>query len=635
MNRFLSALFVVVACNFTFGQLVTDNTMTTTQLVNNILIGGGVTASNIQYTGSAEAIGYFDGSNCNVGLNSGIILTTGTILDATPGQGPHGPNDLSGAGVDNNEPGEPLLAAAAGNPSFNAAKLEFDFVPQSDTIRFNYVFASEEYLEFVGGGVNDAFGFFISGPNPAGGTYTDENIALIPGTTTTIDINNVNSTSNAAYYVDNGDGSTAPQNGSDQYIQYDGRTTVLEASAPVTCGETYHIVIAISDIGDGVLDSGVFLEEASFSSNGVNVSVVTQTGDTTIVEGCANAEIFFVRPDTDLSDSLIVHYDISGTATNGVDYNQLADSVVFVPGEDSVSITITPTDDGVADSPESIIITAYTINACGDTITSTGTLWIIEPYAEVSVNDITLPCPTNNGAWLVATPVAGVAQFNFQWPDGSTNDSLFVPTNVAGTFNYTVTMTDFCNETATDVGTVTINTFSAAAFTADPLTGEAPLVVNYTNTSTAGNSFEWNFGDGQSQTTSTISNVQNTFTAVGEYTTWLVVTDAQGCIDSTSLLITVVELPIVNAPNIFTPNGDGSNDLFHFFDYQNISTFECTITNRWGNVMHTMNNIANEWDGKVNGKEAEEGVYFYTYKGASQTGQETTGHGFFHLVRQK
>ncbi|MBL4788789.1 MAG: choice-of-anchor L domain-containing protein, partial [Kordiimonadaceae bacterium] len=66
-----------------------------------------------------------------------------------------------------------------GNGSFNAARLEFDFVPQSDSISFNFVFGSEEYLEFVNGGVNDAFGFFISGPNPAGGNFVDQNIAII------------------------------------------------------------------------------------------------------------------------------------------------------------------------------------------------------------------------------------------------------------------------------------------------------------------------------------------------------------------------------------------------------------------------------------------------------------------------
>jgi len=131
-------------------QLVTSTAQTPTQLVQNVLIGAGVNASNVLFTGVPNAIGYFDGSNTNVGLNSGIILTSGTVLNT--GDGPFGPNNSGSSGVDNGAPGEPLLAAAAGNGSFNAARLEFDFVPQSDSISFNFVFGSEEYLEFVNGG---------------------------------------------------------------------------------------------------------------------------------------------------------------------------------------------------------------------------------------------------------------------------------------------------------------------------------------------------------------------------------------------------------------------------------------------------------------------------------------------------
>lgn len=635
MKQLLGFLFITFLTSAGFSQLVTDNTMTPQQLVNDVLIGGGVTASNIQFTGDANAIGYFDATNANVGIGSGIIMTTGTILDNPPDQGPHGPNDLSGAGVDNGQPGEPLLAAAAGNPSFNAARLEFDFVPQSDTIRFNYVFASEEYMEFVGGGVNDAFGFFISGPNPGGGNYTDENIALIPGTTTTIDINNVNANLNSAYYVDNGDGNSAPQNASDQYIQYDGRTVVLEASAPVTCGETYHIVIAISDIGDGILDSGVFLEEDSFSANAVAVSIVTQTGDTSIVEGCAGADIHFIRPEADTLDTLIVDINIGGTATNGTDYNTITTPITFLPGEDSVTISFNPIADGIPESAESVILTVYTINACGDTIVSTGTLWIMEPYAEVSVNDTVIPCPNNDGVWLVATPIAGVAPYTFQWPDNSTNDSLFVPTNAVGTFDYTITMTDFCGEAATDVGTVTVNNYDAASFLPDPISGQKPLPVNFTNQSSVnGVSYVWDFGNGDGETTATPTDVSTVYQETGEYVVTLVVTSAEGCIDTAVANISVFELPTISAPNVFTPDGDDVNEVFQFFDYQNINTFKCEITNRWGNVMTTFDNVLDTWDGTIDGKPAEEGVYFYTYVGASLTEQEISGHGFFHLVRK-
>ena len=236
----MRTLLLICSCfigTYSFGQLVTSNALTPQQLVQNVLVGNGVATSNITYTGDPNAIGSFDGTACNVGLDSGIILTTGTILNQVnfgAQEGPFGPNDQGGAGVDNNQPGEPLLAAASGNPSFNAARLEFDFIPQSDSLKFNFVFGSEEYLEFVNAGVNDAFGFFISGPNPMGGAYADQNIALVPGTALPVTIDNLNSTTNAAYYIDNGDGMTAPQNGSPAFIQYDGLTTVLEAKA--ACG---------------------------------------------------------------------------------------------------------------------------------------------------------------------------------------------------------------------------------------------------------------------------------------------------------------------------------------------------------------------------------------------------------------
>ena len=89
MKQFITFAFALIGSFASYGQLVTDNTLTPQQLVNDILIGGGVTASNIQYTGDANAIGYFDAANANVGIGSGILLTTGTVLDSPPGQGPH------------------------------------------------------------------------------------------------------------------------------------------------------------------------------------------------------------------------------------------------------------------------------------------------------------------------------------------------------------------------------------------------------------------------------------------------------------------------------------------------------------------------------------------------------------------
>ena len=138
-------------------QLIVNNGATPQQLVQNLL-GAGVSVSNITYTGASVARGLFIGNNSNIGLSGGVLLTSGSVFNAL------GPNNSGSSGTISSLPGYPILDSISGVTSFDAAILEFDFVPMADTIRFRYVFASEEYDEFVCGSVNDAFGFFISGP---------------------------------------------------------------------------------------------------------------------------------------------------------------------------------------------------------------------------------------------------------------------------------------------------------------------------------------------------------------------------------------------------------------------------------------------------------------------------------------
>jgi gliding motility-associated-like protein len=98
-------------------------------------------------------------------------------------------------------------------------------------------------------------------------------------------------------------------------------------------------------------------------------------------------------------------------------------------------------------------------------------------------------------------------------------------------------------------------------------------------------------------------------------------------------------IPVVEAPNVFSPNGDGQNDMY-FLNTQNVVKLELQIFNRWGNLLFekTADDLVNvpsnnpKWDGKINGGLANEGVYFYKYTGYNITGQEVTGHGFLHLV---
>ena len=120
------------------GQLTTS-VQSPSSVVQNVLLGPGVTVSNVYYSGSANAIGSFNANINNFGLTSGVVITTGTINPG--GSGPQGPNDQSNSGLDNGTPGYALLSQqVCGTSTYNASVLEFDFIPYADTVRFKYVF---------------------------------------------------------------------------------------------------------------------------------------------------------------------------------------------------------------------------------------------------------------------------------------------------------------------------------------------------------------------------------------------------------------------------------------------------------------------------------------------------------------
>ena len=272
VDRKKEIVFSIIFCSLfpAKAQLILNNTPTPTQLVN-LLTGPGVTISNVVYTGSALARGSFTAAGTNLGINSGVVLSTGNIADGV------GPNLYDSSGVDFGLTGDPVLDVIAGANTRDAAILEFDFIPQNDTISFRYVFASEEYPEYVCSTYNDAFVFNISGPGIAG----TQNMAILPGSAIPVAINTVNpgvsgafggggtcDTTHSSYYVNNVGGTT---------LEFDGFTTVLTATSVVIPCQLYHLRIAIADAGDGVWDSAVFFDQGSLSSTPVIYAGVDQT----------------------------------------------------------------------------------------------------------------------------------------------------------------------------------------------------------------------------------------------------------------------------------------------------------------------------------------------------------------------
>lgn len=548
----ISLLFMT---HLVHGQLTTNVSMSPPALVQNVLLGPGVQVSNVQYVGDFQAIGEFNYTGTNLGLSHGIVITTGTVFNT--GDGPHGPNDEGASGVDNSGGSSAILNGILGsNSTFDAAELHLDFTAIGDTVSFNYIFGSEEYLEYVGQGFNDVFGLFISGPGISG----LQNIAKLPNQTI-VSIDNVNNVSNSAFYVDNGDGSEAPYNSNSQYIQYDGYTRVLTASSPVQCGETYHLIIAIADVGDGILDSGIFLEAQSLqSTQPVQVSFETSNdfynNPSILAEGCTSVDFNLNRSNTTVP--LDISVVVSGTATNGTDYSpSIPSTVTFNVGESAKTFSISTILDALNEDVETLSVTFLIEDACGNTVETQFNFQIrdVEPVS-VTLADDTISCEDPNTLTLVPVVTGGLGPITYLWSTNETTPTINV-TPVETTV-YSVTVTDFClNSSATADAEIFIpQSVPIILEPIDDATEACPLVPHtFTAEVSGGSGTQYNYNWQQNgvtigtSPTLTVSPFETT-----DYT--LIVSDQCGASDTTSFtfnIITILLVPAINTPGIICP----------------------------------------------------------------------------------
>lgn len=248
-----------------FSTTMTGKISTGLELLES-LMGEGVAISGQKVTGSGNAFGEFSNGFDTVGIRDGIILSTGRATDVL------GTNTNNRTTTEFNTAGDSDIAAmiyanTGQTPTtHDAAVLEFDFVPKGDNLRFEYVFGSEEYNYFVGGRFNDAFGYFLDGVN----------IALLPGTTTSVSINNVNAGNdgvlpkipavNPQYYRNNST-SDAPLRKTPIATQLNGLTTVLSVNTKLVPNKKYHMKLVVADVSDRKNDSAVFIQARSFTSS--------------------------------------------------------------------------------------------------------------------------------------------------------------------------------------------------------------------------------------------------------------------------------------------------------------------------------------------------------------------------------
>jgi len=280
---------------------------------------------------SSPQIGTFNRNGfTNFPFATGLVMTTGNVSVAA------GPNNSTSASSEVN-PGyiESALSTYATNTVKKSASLEFDFIAMADEFCFNYVFGSEEYCEFVNTGYNDVFAFLLTGIDPATNMTTTKNVAIIPGSVTAsnpngtaVAINNVN---HGYHSSSSGGPGTSPSNssyficnyGNTNGIQYDGYTTSLAAQAVIYSCQTYHMKLAVANVGDNAYDSGVFLEEGSFYSPHVQVTEdwSTEAGGDTLIQNCRDLNLTFSieRPAITATTAIIIQ--TGGDAVLNVDYS--------------------------------------------------------------------------------------------------------------------------------------------------------------------------------------------------------------------------------------------------------------------------------------------------------------------------
>ncbi|WP_159038573.1 choice-of-anchor L domain-containing protein [Brumimicrobium mesophilum] len=433
---FLLSFFLIQGGSNVFSQLtLTTPINSPASAITNTLLGGGVSVSNITYNGSPvlannnqNSVREFTNGTAAFPLNAGVLLQTSNAPGIT----------------------DPDLTAIANpfptsnNSITNGTIIEFDFIPDGDSLSFSYIFSSLEYTSFTCSNFNDVFGFFISGPGITG-PYTNnaKNIAIIPGSTNVpVGINTVNAGTNAdinqncvnanpnwvadAIYFTTAYNTV--YNSSNLPTSYNGSTVELTANATVICGLTYHIKLAISNVTDTGFDSGVFLKAGSFASTPtIDLSTSNTSSsfsDSVIVESCHQGNFCFERSLALSTDTAIVHYSLGGSAILGVDYNFLnapnsGDSIILLPGDTSFCLDIAPVDDGIAEGPENIILSTFNINECGDTTYNTVEIWIADSPADlvtdagadivvcsggVGTLDGTSTTPTNPVEWTYSGP---------------------------------------------------------------------------------------------------------------------------------------------------------------------------------------------------------------------------------------
>lgn len=425
MKRLLLSLLWLIPAGL-IAQITIDESLTTQQLVQDVLIGGSCaeTANFVSSTGidfgDVNGIAAFNANGSDFPFQSGVILSSGSVANAP------GPNDnTQSAG---GWPGDADLEAnTSATDTNNASFIQFDFTPLTEDLSFNFIMASEEYDQNFECTFSDAFAFILTDLT----TGVSENLAVLPGTTIPIEVTNIRPEVPGQCAAVNEEFfdryNFLPFNDEDAAAtNFNGQTVSLAATSTVIIGNTYSIKLVVADQGDNAFDIAVFLEAGSF-----NVGATELGDDILIANGNAVCEGSTITLDATDPDAESYTWFLDDVEIPGETMPTLT---ISEPGMYSVEVALTEPDDCV--------------------ITDTIVVEFIDENA-VNIGDDLVACEDALGIFDTGLPEDGAT---FVWTlDGATIAGETSPSLTAtssGVYEVTVIFDDGCSFSDDAVSTV-------------------------------------------------------------------------------------------------------------------------------------------------------------------------------------
>ena len=338
----------------------------------------------------------------------------------------------------------------------------------------------------------------------------------------------------------------------------------------------------------------------------------TYTAVVTDANGCtATATVTIVNPQplnaSAISTNPLCNGGANGTATVSVVNGTAPYSYLWSNGQ------ITQTATGLASGTYSVSLT----DANGCTAFTTVTLTQPPPINLTATSAADSVCMNDNVS-LFANVIGGSPNYTYNWQPGNLSGaSISVNPSTTTTFVVTVTDANGCTAAAPGTAVVTVMPNPTAGF--DTLSGGGfSSSFAFNDTSTGGISWSWIFSDG---TTSSIQNPTHIFPGAGTYTVTQIVYNQDGCPDTALIVITIGE--DISIPNVFTPDGDGTNDVF-YIPNTGVKEFHIIIFDRWGAKVFETTADEIRWDGRsLSGKLLTDGTYFYSLSAMLETLSKT------------